>query len=481
LIFGRDHDWFTPLMIRFRFLHLVTALAPTISLAGEITVEPRPFTIEKTFNATALPDGGCLLLQLEPQAWADFEITEITEHGGKVSKGDVLVRFDAEDIDKKLADTRRALETETLTLAQAELDLKNLLQTSPFKLDAYKRAAEIAKEENTYFTKTRRNATVESAEQDLVRRKQALENQQEELRQLTKMYAADDVTEETEEIILTRQKDAVASAEHMLRMEQLQHDRSIQVTLPREAVSLANAERDSAIALAKAEQDIPRAIELKKLEVESLKVSQQRNKEALAKLEKDRALFEFKAPADGWFYHGAIENGRWTTGEGVRALVKHGKPGANRNFATFVPATVKLELVAFLDDASARTLKSGVEGTATLSGREDVEIPVKITQLAATPGTDGLYRADLSAEWPKDLTPPAGAVAQTRFIAYRQDKAISIPSKALTRDAQGWTVEVKLADGKSDRRPVKRGRVSGETTEILSGIEAGQVIVSPDK
>lgn len=468
-------------MIRFRFLHLVTALAPTFSLAGEITVEPRPFTIEKAFNAAALPDQGCVLLQVEPQAWIDFEISEIAEHGGKVSKGDVLVRFDAEDIDKKLADTRRALETETLTLAQAELDLKNLLQTSPFKLDAYKRAAEIAKEENSYFTKTRKNATEESAKQDLERRKQALENQQEELRQLTKMYAADDVTEETEEIILTRQKDAVASAEHMLRMEQLQHERTIAVALPREAVTLSNSERDSAIALAKAEQDIPRAIELKKLEVETLKVSQQRNKEALAKLEKDRALFEFKAPSDGWFYYGAIENGRWTTGEAVKALVKHGKPGANRNFATFVPASAKLELVAFLDEGGARSLKSGIEGTATLAGREDVEIPVKITQLAAAPGTDGLYRADLSAEWPKDLTPPAGAVAQTRFIAYRQDKAISIPSKALTRDAQGWTVEVKLADGKSDRRSVKRGRVSGETTEILSGIEAGQVIVSPDK
>lgn len=468
-------------MIRFRLLLIAAALPPCPLFAGEVTIEPRPFTIEKSFNATALPAQGCVLLQVEPQVWTDFEIIGITDHGVRVSKGDVLVGFDPEAIDKKLTDTRRALAAETLTLAQAELDLKNLQQTSPHKLDAYRRAAEVAREEHSYFNKTRRQATEESAKQDLERRKQALDNQKEELRQLTKMYAADDVTEETEEIILTRQKDAVASAEHMLRMEQLQHDRTLQVTLPREAVSLANNERDSAIALAKAEQDIPRAIELKKLEVEALKVSQQRNQEALAKLEKDRRLFEFKAPSDGWFYHGAIENGRWSAGEGVKSLVKHGRPAPNRVFATFVPATAGLELVAFLDEASARALKSGLDGTATLAGREDVEIPVKLNRLAATPGTDGLYRADLGAEWPKDLTPPAGAVAQARFTAYRQDKAISVPTKALTRDAQGWTVEVKLADGKSDRRPVKRGRVSGDNTEILSGIEAGQVIVSPDK
>ncbi len=468
-------------MIRFRFLHLVPALAPALSIAGDITIEQRPFTIEKTFNAAALPEQGCTLLQVEPLAWTDFEILDVAEHGSRVSKGDVLIRFDSEDIDKKLVDTRRALETETLSLAQAELDLKNLLQTSPFKLDAYKRAAEIAKEENSYFNKTRKQATEESAKQDLERRKQALENQKEELRQLTKMYAADDVTEETEEIILTRQKDAVASAEHMLRMEQLQYDRTLQVTLPRETVTLSNSERDTAISLAKAEQDIPRAIELKKLEVEGLKTSLQRSKDALTKLEKDRGLFEFKAPADGWFYHGSIENGRWSTGEAVKSLVEHGRPGVNRNFATFVPATAKLGLVGFLDEASARSLKASLEGTATLSGREDAEIPVKISKLAAAPGTDGLYRADLNAEWPKDLTPAAGSVAQTRFIAYRQDKAITVPNKALSHDAQGWTVEVKLADGKTERRTIKRGRVSAESTEILSGLEAGQVIVSPDK
>lgn len=468
-------------MNRFRLLPLVSALFPALSIAGDVTIEPRPFTIEKTFNTTALPDQGCTLLQVEPQAWTDFEILEIADHGSHVSKGDVLVRFDAEDIDKKLVDTRRTLETGTLELAQAELDLKNLQQTSPFKLDAYKRAAEIAKEENSYFTKTRRAATEEGAKQDLERRKQALENQQEELRQLTKMYAADDVTEDTEEIILTRQKDAVASAEFSLRMEKLQHDRALEVTLPREAVTLANNERDSAIALAKAEQDIPRAIELKKLEIEALRTSLQRNKDSLAKLEKDRSLFEFKAPADGWFYHGSIENGRWTTGEAVKALVKHGRPGANRNFATFVPATAKPGLIGFLDEATARALKPGAEGSAVLAGREDLEVPVKITKLAAAPGTDGSYRADLAADWPKELIPAAGSVAQTRFIAYHQDKAVSVPNKALAHDVRGWTVEVKLADGKTEKRVVKRGRVSPESTEILSGLEAGQVIVSPDK
>ena len=40
-------------------------------------------------------------------------------------------------------------------------------------------------------------------------------------------------------------------------------------------------------------------------------------------------------------------------------------------------------------------------------------------------------------------------------------------------------MEVKLADGKTERRPVKRGHVSKDETEILAGLEVGQVVVVP--
>lgn len=466
-------------MTRLTPLHLFPILIAAASHAGELTVEHRPFTIEKTFSATALPENGSVQLQIEPKSWPDFQIVSLAGHGSRVSKGDVLASFDAEAIDRKLVDARRSLETITLNLAQAELDLKNLEETSSYKLDAVRRAAEIAKEENSYFNKIRRKATEEASAQELERKKQMLANQQEELTQLSKMYDADDLTEDTEEIILTRQKDDVAAAEFALRMETLNFKRSLEITLPREAVTLANNERDTAINLRKAEDEIPRSIKLRKIELETLKTTLLREKESLAELEHDRALFEYKAPADGWFYHGPIENGRWSPAEAAKTLFIHGRPAVNRPFATFVPASAKLILIAFLDEAAARSLKSGITGTAILAGREDLEIPVRLTQLATAPGPDGTYRADLSATWPKEHTPATGATARIRMIAYHQPSAIVIPTTALTFDTNGWTVEVKLADGKTERRTVKHGRISKDDSEILSGLEAGQVIVVP--
>ena len=466
-------------MSRFTPFHIIPALIAAASHAGEVTVELRPFSIEKSFTAAALPGGDCVLLKIEPKVWTDFKISEIAAHGSKVAKGDVLVRFDSEDIDRKIEDARRELAAGALTLAQVELDAKILQEIAPNKLESARRAAEIAKEENTYFTRIRRKASEDTAAQALKRSEQILSNQREELKQLSKMYEADDITENTEEIILVRQQDAVAAAEFALRMEVLDHKRTLEVMLPREAKTLADSERDTAINLKKAEAEIPRSIELGKIALEALKTARQRSQESLVELESDRKLFEFKAGADGVFYHGPIENGRWTTGDLVKGLVQHGKLPANAAFATFVPGTAKLTFVAFLDEATARSLKVDLAGTATLAGREELEVPVKLLTLATAPNTSGTYRADLSATWPKEFVPVAGATAQIRLISYQKPSSVVIPAKALEFGANGWTVEVKLADGKTESRPVKRGRVSNDETEILGGLEAGQVIVVP--
>ena len=466
-------------MARITPLHLIPALIAAASHAGEITVELRPFSIEKIFTATALPSGDCVLIKLNPQTWADFEILQIADHGSKVAKGDILIRFDPEAIDKKIADVRSAHAAATLALAQAELDYKLLQETGPNKLESVRRAAGIAKEENSYFTQIRRKAAEESAGQSLKRSEQILSNQREELKQLSKMYKADDVTEDTEEIILIRQQDAVAAAEFALRMETLEHKRTLDVSLPREGKALADAERDTAISLQKAEIEIPRSIEIKRLELDTLRTAHLREAQTLTELEADRTQFEFKAPAEGLFYHGPIENGKWTTGDLIKTLIPNGRPLAHRALATFVPASAKLSLISFVDEATFRALKPELTGIATLAGREDAEIPVKILKLAASPGTDGTYRADFAITWPKGITPAAGTTAEVRVISYQQEAAIAIPKKALSFNAGGWTVEVKLADGKTELRSVTRGRVSKEETEILTGLEVGQVVLVP--
>lgn len=462
---------------------MIRALSPfcfmvALTHAAEVTIEKRPFVIRHAVTATALP-GEASLLQLNAAAWTDFEITRIAQHGSRVSKGDVLVAFDPENIDDKIHDTRKALESSNIEIAQTRLELSHLETTTPRRLAALKRAAEEAKEENAYFIKTRRKAAEESSDQQLKRAEIYLENEREELRQLEKMYAADDLTEETEEIILKRQKDQVVAAEFELRMQKLSHTRTREVLLPREAVTLADAERDTAIALDKFTDEAPRAITRRKLALETLETATARDKEKLAKLEADRKQFEFTAASDGWFYHGVIKDGRWITGDLIKPLVIHGNPAPRRPFATFIPASAKLKLMASLKADAASQLGKDAAGVAWLAGREDAEFPVKLLLTNQAPDPDGLFAAEFSAQWPEKLKVAPATSINISLISYHAPDVIILPSKALEFGASGWTVAVKLADGKTERRPVKRGRVFNDECEILSGLETGQVVVVP--
>eukprot|EP00903_Cladosiphon_okamuranus_P003495 g3493.t1 len=320
------------------------------------------------FSATALPEDSTPI-QLAPGEWTNYRISDLKEHAAVVKRGDTLISFDPEEINRKIADLTAEISGKELQLQQAEADLATLQKTVPRRLAQLKRGAEQAAEELEYFNKTSRKSSEEAAEFALKRQQQALASTREELKQLLQMYEADDITEETEEIILQNQRNAVEYAEFALRRETLNHRRTLDVTIPRKAIELTEARDESALQLESGSKDLPRSIELKKIEIGILKTNLQRASETLKKLQADRKAFEFKASTDGIFYHGSMENGNWTSGDLVKNLRIGASPPLNRAFATFIPADTSLRAHAFLDQTTTLALGPGAEGTASLEGR----------------------------------------------------------------------------------------------------------------
>lgn len=471
-------------------MKVVTLLAASLAVshAAELTVEAKPFRIDRGFSATLLP-AEPVLIAIDPEAWADFAIEEIQPHGKAVKKGEVLVKFDREAYDKKVEDLRRAVQSRALSLASQELAFTKLEEETSLKLEAARRAASTAAEELEYFTKVGRQTAEEDIADNLEGAKRRLEATQEELKQLKMMYEADDLTEQTEEIILRRQEYAVKSSELSLKHTELATKRSLEVTLPRRAVALETDARTAAIELEKAEKNLPRGLEGARIDLENARVAAAREKEELAGLEKDAALLEIKASQDGIFYHGSLDDGRWSLGELAKALVKGGRVPLVRPFASLAPAEADLGLTAHVDEAVARSLKAQLKGSLTAAGREDIALSATIQEIAAVPGGDGKYRVDLLPEWPEedklewpaDLDVAPGMNFECRFVVHQSDAAITLPAKALQAAEGGkWTVQVKMADGKSETRPVSRGRASGDQIEIVGGLEGGQVVIIPD-
>ena len=141
---------------------------------------------------------------LRPEEWSAFEVVEVVEPGTMVAAGDALVRFKTEDFDEALLEMERARELAYLGLRSDEEELRFLEQTTPLDLAAAERATLIADDELTHFQDVALSLYVRSAEYSLKNSQFSVEYSEEELTQLEQMYAADDLSEESEEIILLR-------------------------------------------------------------------------------------------------------------------------------------------------------------------------------------------------------------------------------------------------------------------------------------
>lgn len=469
-----------------RYLITLGLLLAGWSHAEELAIETKPFEVVHTLDAKVVPQGEVPLIKIDAKAWQTFTITQLAAHGSRVNKGDVLFAADTREIDQKLESLKREIATSELTIADTQDALAKLEGTADRRLAAAKREAAEAKELLEYFTSAGRKAEEDEARQSIKRSEQYLANEKEELRQLKQMYEADDLTEDTEEIILTRQQYAVESAELMLRLNQLRQRRELEVAIPRKAGAIARGAESAAIAQKYAERNIPREINQTKARLSSLIAGLDRDRSLLTDLEGDRELFEFKATADGIFYHGAIMDNRWVTGDLLRGLRVGGNAPRHTAFASLVPANAKFVLVAQTSATVSRQCEETSEGVATLLGTEAIgsaksAAPVQLADRSLIPNLQGKYQLLFTAKWPENINAKVGNPAKIQLVSYHKEKAIVVPSKAIKYGVKGWSVEVKLADGKTERRIVSRGAQSGEQVEILSGLEVGQVIIVPGK
>ena len=448
-------------MARITPLHVVPALLAAATHAAEITVEAAPFHVTHHLQAVVVPVESVAIVP-EAKLWRDFRVVEIAAHGSRVQTDHLLVRFDSTGVDREIEKLREEHAANSRAVEEAEVALKHLTESAPLKQAAKKLAAAQAKQDLEAFTSAGRKAAEERAAQKIKGNQQLLSRQREELTRLINLHEAGKTQENFTNTLVLRQIDEVSAAEFTLRMETLDQDRTLKVLLPREGEALAARQRESELELRQTEESIQHQLAALKSEIDSAKDAAARTERDLKLLEADRSLFEIKAPAAGWLFHGSLDGTN---------------PGsAQPPVATFVPAAAKMSVVSLVPEASARTMAAGLEGIGTASGSPEPAVAVKVQSIGEIPSSEGKVRVEMTATWPEGFHPVPSAGFDVRFVSHRKPSAIAVPSEALSFGPNGWTVEVKLAEGNTEPRPVKPGIVSGQMTEILSGLEPGQVI-----
>ena len=416
-------------------------------------------------------------VKIETKAWTDLTVVDAVAHGARVKRGDVLVRIDTEKIRDQIEDLEREQPGAAVTLELTVAELENLKQTTPLKLELAKRVQRNADDDYSYFESTGRAQREKSALFNLKGAEQRLENVMEELKQLEKMYKADDVTEETEEIILKRQRFQVEFAQFGLESAKLGSDRDLKTLIPRENENLKSQKRDQELALASTEQTLPKTLAKKQLDFEKLKRDQRKAEKRLTDLKKDLESLNVRATMDGIVYYGACENGKWTTGASMaKRLIPTGKLSPNETFITIVNPD-KLLLRTVIPEAELSKVKQGMKGQASPVSVPDKKLTVKLEELGYIPLPGAGFEAIMSLQQEKGVRLVPGMNCKATFGDVRKANALTAPKEAVFSEDGQSHVFVLKSDGSHEKRTVKTGDSDSKTVEILDGLSEGDKIL----
>ena len=448
------------------------------------TVELGPLKVDVELDGLFVASDSSEVV-LRPEEWSRFEVVEAVAHGTRVNKGDVLIRFDDEDLEKDIAEETVEQRLSELALMQFEEEFPRVQRQREMAFERAKLAHEQMVEDFEYYKSTDRPFSVEIAHHRYKSAQEDLASQHEELAQLEKMYAADDLTEETEQIVLRRQRFQVAAAELNLRLREAARDYSLNVTLPRSDDSFRRSLERSKLQLEQAKIKKEKGTIRAKYELEQKRRKRAESIERHANLLSDRSLMVVRSPADGVVYYGKCTKGKWSEIDTLAKKLKpHGTVSANSVLMTVVDQR-PLEVVAKIAERELTDFQVGQVALVVPSADDKLELKAKVTEVGNIPGTGNKYPVVLEvnlSDAPAWLV--AGMECDASVTVYENQEAMLIPKSMLNSseaDDEEDYVLVLDDQGEPQERKVSVGRKKDGKVEILSGLNVGDEVVKADE
>jgi len=446
--------------------------------AGEHTVEKKDFEVAVTCEAQVIPIKRTGI-KIQPRQWGDYTIRELVAQGTFVKKGQALIVLKTEALDKEIKKVELDMPTRKANLDKVMQELLELEVSTRRKLAAAKQKWARLQQDYKYATDVTIPVAKKNAERDVENAKIGVEYAKEELSQLLKMYKEDAITEETEEIILKRAKLGLKRATERLEEVERNTRHKLRVALPRDKENWDFSLKSGELEWKSVEKSLPRALILKREAVDKERRTFKEWMQHLDKLKHDRKQMNIVAPHDGIVYYGSFEKGFWNTGLANKVLVPGGKLPGVTTVMTVVAKQSPVVLTAFVNDRDRAALVVDSKGLVTAYSSPMKRFSATVEGLGAAPTVRNNWKVDFSTQVPQGVLLQPGNKAKVKVITYSKEQSLVVPNTALYEQADGtFNVRLKMADGKTQDKPVQVGRANGSQVEILSGIEAGQVVLT---
>ena len=356
-----------------------------------------------------------------PEEYMTMRVVSAVEHGEKVRLGETLVELDAEKLDLAIEDYKHDVELAGISLKQAEKSLELLERSTPIRLEAAERAEKRAADELKRFLTIGRDAYVESSEFSLKNAKNFLEYQAEELKQLEAMYEADDLTEETEEIVLKRTRNNVKSAEFSVGRAERSHDREMNMDLPRTEHRYQVAVKEKAIDLERAKVSLPAAIEAATLKLAKQRLAMTKTETKLKRMLEDRKTMTIKSPAKGVVYYGQCKNGKWSPSSTLASSLREGGSlKSGQVFMTIVQMR-PVHITTTVAEKDLRHIEEGLTVSVKATAFPDLDLEGELEEVSAIPVSSGKFAVKVSIKLPKNANVVPGMSCSVEYEVPNDD------------------------------------------------------------
>ncbi len=417
-------------------------------------------------------------LAMNMEVFSTLVVDTILPPGTRVKKGAIVATFKKEKLEDLIRDAKYGVQMATIALEEAETNLSRAILMNDLDQQLAKQAWARAQEDADYYKRVAASLAARQAEKNLESSQFQAEYAKDELDQLEKMYKEDELTEESEEIVLKRARRSLDQARFYLEMAKARTAHVLETELPREKTNQEQSLARAKLEHEKAMTSLPAQRQLKELEVQKQKFALEKQQRELEKLEADLTRLTLRAPADGIVYHGQARRGAWRNAPGRQArVIEVGESIPDEAVVITIASLDDLRLRGEVAEKQLAAIRPGLTGVARPTCDPERTFQAKVTEIGNVPVEDGKFDCILSGDRiPDGLVP--GMTCAVKFLVYENKKAVLAPKASVFSDDDGQShyVFVPTADG-HERRDVKVGKTKGDMLEIRSGLAKGDTIL----
>ena len=439
--------------------------------SAAVKVKRAPFRVAYEADGVFVP-AQATELSFSPKAYeGEARIAEVAPHGSMVRQGDAILRLE----DERARDLLRAAEWTVRASERALADGKARQEDfdSDSERDLARSEKDFALAEKNLKGYIEISRPLEKDEFELGERsyKHNIADQEDELAQLGKMYKEDQLTEETEEIVLKRSKRNLDELKKRLLLFQRRNSYSEEFAEPMQRETLENAVKDKRKGLRDLRRGRETAKILSKIEIEKLENDAHATRQRLERLREDVEHMTFRAPHDGILIHGGFEDRIVVT-----PLKRNGQVLPNVTLIT-VARPGQLKLRFSIKEKDRYRLEAGMAAVIAPEALADRRFAGSIEPITGFPLADNSWNVHAIFGYADERLQP---LLKAKVIITLHDSmdSIAVPVSAVFRrgDRSICYVRSKAPFGVAGRTVIT-GPDDGKSIVIREGLSEGDEVL----